>query len=502
MNILFVLILCIILYSIFDLIKKNKKFSKNDPPGFKVSLPIMGDLLQIGDRPHRTFKELEEKFNKGIFKLWMGDIYTVVVTDVDMINEVLVKKGNIFVNRPSVNSFNQWSYNGRGLVMANDNEWRRIRNLVAGAFSKTKVSRISGLIEDQTRHLINSLNEHNEKNIPFYPKALLSKFTLNVIGRLFFSKDVCTDEDIAAVENQTKRLIVPILKVFKTLGIGHLDDFISIIYPFLFLKRKNLQVSIDEIYDFMKEIYFDHLKNIDYENPKDLMDILIIDTDGKDEKLVVHTAMDFLLGGSHTSESTMQYFLLKIVEQPHIQKKVYEEMISVAGEDCKFITLDHCKKLTYLNACIKEVLRMMPITPLSVPRVNNEDTEIGGYFVPKGTQIIPNLYGLSNLAKYVENPEKYIPERWLEPNNNNNTNISPSTDKYFNNLMKVSVPFSAGIRGCPAYFLAIDEIMSSCSNMVLNYTFESFDGKTIDQTEVFGLTVYPKPYHLKINKRN
>lgn len=76
---------------------------------------------------------------------------------------------------------------------------------------------------------------------------------------------------------------------------------------------------------------------------------------------------------------------------PEIQMKAHEEIDRVVGSDRLpgFQDRDH---LPYVNAICSELLRWMPVGPLSVPRLLLEDDEYEGYYMPKGTLLLTNLW--------------------------------------------------------------------------------------------------------------
>jgi len=64
---------------------------------------------------------------------------------------------------------------------------------------------------------------------------------------------------------------------------------------------------------------------------------------------------------------------------------------------------------------IREQMRINPLTPLGVPHGCSEDTTLGGYFVPKGSLVISNLYAMNHDPTVWKDPESFRPERFLEP---------------------------------------------------------------------------------------
>lgn len=76
---------------------------------------------------------------------------------------------------------------------------------------------------------------------------------------------------------------------------------------------------------------------------------------------------------------------------PRVQRKAQEEIDSVIGGD-RFPTTEDRKELPYIDAIVKETLRWHPVVPLSVPHAVSRDNIYNGYFIPKNSIIIPNVW--------------------------------------------------------------------------------------------------------------
>lgn len=74
--------------------------------------------------------------------------------------------------------------------------------------------------------------------------------------------------------------------------------------------------------------------------------------------------------------------------------------------------------MPYTEASIRETTRIYPITPLGIPRTCIEDTTLGGYFIPKGTLMLPCFWSAHRDLQVWQNPEKFQPERFLDQDGN------------------------------------------------------------------------------------
>ncbi|KAK5582768.1 hypothetical protein RB653_004354 [Dictyostelium firmibasis] len=487
MNYFFLFFLTIILLFL-DFVKKNLRKSKKDPPG-PISLPVIGNLHNLTKNPHRGLKNLSDKYGE-VFRCYLGDHYSIVVCNRQIINEIYVKNFENFCSRPYNDTFKMFSGDFKDLAFANNySDWKNIRSMVNGNFTKTNLTKtIYNYLEDQTIQLINNMDKYTISGEPFYPQKQYMKVSINIMCKLFFSKEVLPNESID--NGNMDRISVPIQIVCKELGAGNLDDFVGIISPFLFFTKKKYQKAVSKMINFIEEIYEEHLNDLDEEKPKDLMDMLIIDSKGNNKKGIVHVGFDFLLGGSDSSSGIMEWFTLFMSNNKEYQEKAYNEIVSVMGKNCHFISYNDRPKLPYLVACINECLRMRAEDPLGIPRVAIEDIEIKGFFIPKGTQIHHNLYAVGMNEKVFENPNKFDPERWL-------TTDQDILKERLNHL----IPFSVGPRVCIGKNLSELETFVVCANILLNFEFSSYTGEPIDDIEIFGITIHPPEFPVKLIKR-
>ncbi|KAK8063971.1 hypothetical protein PG996_008623 [Apiospora saccharicola] len=161
------------------------------------------------------------------------------------------------------------------------------------------------------------------------------------------------------------------------------------------------------------------------------------------------------LVGVFTVAGPLSYFLVSMVTHPRWQAEVQREI----DEACqgRLPTLDDAPKLPVLRACIKETMRWKPNVPTGVAHETEADDVYAGYFIPKGTRILPLDWAfLRNPAKYPD-PDHFRPERWLEAGWP--TFRSPLT-RY--PTLKGMTSFGWGQRQCLGQSLTEDELLVAC----------------------------------------
>ncbi|KIO29640.1 hypothetical protein M407DRAFT_21228 [Tulasnella calospora MUT 4182] len=97
---------------------------------------------------------------------------------------------------------------------------------------------------------------------------------------------------------------------------------------------------------------------------------------------------------------------------PSVQEKAQAEIYRIVGPD-RLPTFDDQEGMPYLRAVVLETLPWSPSVP-TAHRALSDDV-YNGYFIPQGTTVVLNTWGMSRSTKYYQNPSVFDPERYLKP---------------------------------------------------------------------------------------
>lgn len=111
-----------------------------------------------------------------------------------------------------------------------------------------------------------------------------------------------------------------------------------------------------------------------------------------------------------TSSTAMHAFFLMMVHYPEVQQKAQAELDAVIGYD-RLPVMEDKDSLPYVDKLIKEVLRFSAVVPM-VPHSTDEDDVYNGFFIPKGSWVIANLWGILHDPQLYRDPEVFRPERF------------------------------------------------------------------------------------------
>lgn len=199
--------------------------------------------------------------------------------------------------------------------------------------------------------------------------------------------------------------------------------------------------------------------------------------------------------GTDTSSSTVEWAIAEIIRHPKILAQLKQELDSVVGRDRLVSELD-LAQLTYLQAVVKEVFRLHPSTPLSLPRIAAESCEINGYQIPKGSTLLVNVWAIARDPDVWTEPLEFRPERFLPRGE------KPSVDVRGNDFELI--PFGAGRRICAGMSLGLRMVQILTATLIHAFDWDLADGlmpEKLNMDEAYGLTlqravplsVHPRP---------
>ncbi|KAH9885225.1 cytochrome P450 [Cubamyces lactineus] len=149
------------------------------------------------------------------------------------------------------------------------------------------------------------------------------------------------------------------------------------------------------------------------------------------------TAAAAYAGGSDTLYSTLMTLFFAMASYPEVQERAQRELDTVVGPS-RLPDFDDAPSLPYITAIMRECLRWRIVLPLGLMRRTTEDDEYRGYYIPKGTSVIPNAWAFTRDPRHYPDPEEFKPERYLKDGQIHPNVLDPS-----------DIAFGYGRRACP-----------------------------------------------------
>ncbi|EAY76296.1 hypothetical protein OsI_04230 [Oryza sativa Indica Group] len=429
------------------------------PPG-PTPVPVFGNWLQVGDDlNHRNLAALARRFG-DIFLLRMGQRNLVVVSSPPLAREVLHTQGVEFGSRTRNVVFDIFTGKGQDMVFTvYGDHWRKMRRIMTVPFFTGKVVQ---------RH-----------RAGWEAEAAAVLMMYNNVYRIMFDRRFESADDplflrLKALNGERSRLA----QSFEY----NYGDFIPILRPFL---RGCLRICEE-----VKETRLKLFKDFFLEERKKLASTKAMDNNG------LKCAIDHILEAQQKgeiNEDNVLYIVENInvaddavvdgvgdrgarVNHGEIQEKLRRELDTVLGPG-RQITEPDTHRLPYLQAVVKETLRLRMAIPLLVPHMNLRDAELAGYGIPAESKVLVNAWYLANDPGRWRRPEEFRPERFLEEERHVEAN---GNDFRY-------LPSGAGRRSCPGIVLALPILGVTIGRLVQNFELLPPPGKDrVDTTEKGG----------------
>ncbi|KAL5673572.1 hypothetical protein ACJX0J_017878, partial [Zea mays] len=167
---------------------------------------------------------------------------------------------------------------------------------------------------------------------------------------------------------------------------------------------------------------------------------------------------DMITAGTDTTVISVEWAMAELLRNPRVQEKLQEELDRVVGRD-RVLSETDFPNLPYLQAVVKESLRLHPPTPLMLPHRASASVKIAGYDIPKGANVVVNVWAVARDPEVWDSPLEFRPERFLREN----IDIKGADFRV--------LPFGAGRRVCPGAQLGINLVASMIGHMLHHFTW-------------------------------
>ncbi|KAF6217028.1 hypothetical protein GE061_001381 [Apolygus lucorum] len=350
-----------------------------------------------------------------------------------------------------------------GVIATHGEKWHCFRSRVQQPMLQPRTAKLYvGPIEETADEFVNRISEIRDSSntVPEDFLNEIHKWSLESIARVALDiKLGClkepsaeTQELIDSINTFFKSVVVLELKVpfWKLVSTPTWKKFITSLDSIIRISSKHTEAALERLRQKAEDtIEPSLLERVLQQNPND-------------PKIATILALDMFLVGIDTTSGAIASILYQLSQHQEAQERAYGEVLSILRNQP--LTSSSFDRLPYLKACIKETLRLYPVV-LGNGRCLTKDTDICGYSIPKGTQIVFQHYAISNSNDYFEDAESFKPERWLAKNNN----YHPFA----------SLPFGFGKRMCLGRRFADLELQTLIAKVILSYKVE-YNGSKLD----------------------
>ncbi|CAL1391609.1 unnamed protein product [Linum trigynum] len=459
------------------------------PPG-PTRLPIIGNIHNLGAKPHRSLADLAKKHGP-LMSIKLGRITTIVASSPAVAREILQKHDRILSNRHTVLSMKVLDLHKFSMpLLPAEARWRNLRKVCNSyLFTPQKLDSYQELRRERVLELLEDVRQVASQRPGEAVDIRRAAFraTLNSLSSSILSLNL---GDVERSET-AREFQEHVSGIMEEVGKPNLGDYFPVMGRMdLQGIQKRMKGHLENVLNLFQWVIDERVRKIKsdelYVSPNDMLDTLLaIGDDGEgaaamDPLCIKHLLWDMFVAGTHTTSSSLEWAMAELLRHPNKLAKVKEELDKNVGKGNHLHESD-ISQLPYLQATVKETLRLRPVSPLLVPRKANEDVEICGFIVPKGAQILVNIWSIGRDPVVWENPDSFMPERFLG-------SMIDVRGKDFELL-----PFGGGRRICPGMSLGLRMLHMMLGSLVHWFEWKLPDGvvpEKLDMEEQLGMALH------------
>ncbi|GKZ76155.1 hypothetical protein AnigIFM56816_005130 [Aspergillus niger] len=290
-------------------------------------------------------------------------------------------------------------------------------------------------------------------------------YSFDVIGLTGFSEDfkqIETATEHYAIEGMHSQLFM----------LGLLSQIPWLTYPLNAFQPLSGGFGLFKMY-FVADVVgqFQKYEQFKVETPQDVISWLIKAQAENDRsapptsKALEEDSNVLILGGSDTTANTLACALYYMAANPAAYKTLQSQLEEICLNADR-PTYAEIRKASYLDAILKETMRLKPAVPSGQSRVTPpEGLQIGDVWIPGDVNVLVPQYAVQRDERFFPRATEFVPERWLE-----GEGIS-STDKqaYF--------PFQIGPRGCVGKEFAMMTMRIFLSRVAMSFDIQFAPGE-------------------------
>lgn len=346
--------------------------------------------------PFRLLSDCVDRYG-DIYSLPLGPGGTTVVNDPEFVGSWLLDYSRYHkgvMSRALVPAL------GESIPVADGEPWKRNRKALNPAFSRRNLNGIAQIISGAVDDVLirwDTLADNGEE-VDLYRE--LSILTMAVVQRSMFSSSV-SDGDVPD--------LIDLFRVQTTYMGGLMLTFWAPSWVPVPGARAGSQAVVS-IRRRIERTISDRRAN-----PNDATDILntLLEVPMEHENLV-DQLMGLWFGGFDTTASALAWTVAMLAQNPNTMEALREEADAYTGNYDSFAELN---QLPYSKAAFDEAQRIQGA--LLLTRQALEEDEIGGYHIPKGSQVGVSAYTINRHPALWDHPDRYDPMRWLDERKDN-----------------------------------------------------------------------------------
>ncbi|XP_026456227.1 protopine 6-monooxygenase-like [Papaver somniferum] len=463
---------------------KGKKIIAR-PPAVTGAWPVLGHLhlFGSGEHPHEMLSKFAEKYGPA-FTMKFGKHTTLVVSDTRVVKECFTTNDTLFSNRPSTIAFDLMTYATDSIAFTPYSPyWRELRKIsTLKLLSNNRLESIKQLRTSEVSVCFKELYELTNKKsdngepVPIDLKRWFDEVSNNVTMRVIFGKQNFGSKIVRGEDQEAVHYKKIMDELSRLSSLTMLSDMVPLLGWLDYFKGdlKAMKRNGKELNSILQKWLEEHKSKKSSHDRQDFMDVML--SISKETQLYGHdqdtfikaTCLAMIMGGTNSTEVALTWILSLLMNNRYALHKARQEIDLLVGKDRQVEDSD-VKNLTYMNAIIKETMRLYPLGFL-LERDAKEDCEVGGFNIEGGTRLLINVWKLQRDPNVWTDPMEFKPERFLTEN----ADIDVG-GQHFELL-----PFGAGRRVCPGVSFALQFMHLVLARLIHGYDMETINGEDVD----------------------
>lgn len=424
----------------------------------------------------------------------------VALNGLEAINEALVDQADM-LKRPVFKAFENQNKIIQNIVETQNGEKFKCHRGEMEKVMREQVTSRASLVEDWLIEEVNGLAETlTESKGPIDPGSPIAFTNLSFIQRLAFGRPLSPEE--AEFFNPKAVDVLP-LGVFDMVK---LDDLASDNQraDFLSVKSELLEIfgqAVDGLDGFVAHNVGEQKESFKPDVPRGICDALLRthqELRASAEKavelseygLVNGSLFQFIGAGVGLTTFAMRFALHYMIAHPEIQEQIQQELDAGIAAGVK-PSFSNRKSFPFTEATMWEILRHTSMTTFAPLHYEAKaDIKVNGTTIEEGTMIIANYYSLTRDERYWEQPENFVPSRFLDSNN-----------QVRRDLLNKFYPFGIGPRRCVGEHLGRTQVFTFFATLLSQCVFKNSPSSPPILDKSSGVFLIPDNYELTVSKR-
>nr|AFK79026.1 cytochrome P450 CYP82T1 [Bupleurum chinense] len=490
--------------------KNHDEKKKTQAPKPNGAWPIIGHIpLLASTKPAcKILGDMADKYGP-VFRIQLGWQNAVVVSSKEAVMQIFTTNDNNFMTRPTSLTLKYMGYNGAFFAFAPYSTlYREMRKAsIFEVLSNSRMELLKPLRASEMTTCIKELYSLCCKNGIVVPVKLnIEKWVQQVIINLMLqmlARKRYSSIGEGETQVESRRFKKAFEEFFILAGAFELSDVIPFIeWMDLQGNRRAMIRTAKELDVFMSSWIDEHKKSREQDQLKedrDFIDVMIslfpephASVHGyKSTDVIKATVMSVIMGGSDAPAITLTWALSLLLNNNNVLEKAQQELDDHIGKD-RWVEESDIRHLVYLQAILKETLRLYPGGPLGIPRKAKEDCTVAGYHVPKGTQLWVNIWKLHRDSETWTAPYEFQPERFLT--SHAGVDVRGQQFEY--------IPYSSGRRSCPGITASMQMMQLTLARLLQGFNLVSPTNEPVDMTEAAGISMHRKyPFEVVLTPR-